>query len=110
MQFCKTASAAAAVLLLAAASQAQETVSLSNAPNREVWRGETSGSQAGLSLDRGEVSAGDNRRDLIAGSPGWNANTGRVYVIFSGAPRGAQLSFADEDGHIRSGGAAGDAG
>jgi len=108
MQFCKTVSAAAAsVLLLASAAIAQETVSLSSSANREVWRGETSGSQAGLSLDRGEVSAGDTRRDLIAGTPGWNSNTGRVYVIFSGAPRGAQLSFGNAD-VIISGGAAGD--
>src|SRR3954471_4024233 len=78
----------ATIVLIAGAAEAQqERVLLSNAANREVWRGETSGSQAALYLDRGDLNAGDDRRDLIVGAPAFNSNTGRVYVVYSGPLR-----------------------
>jgi hypothetical protein len=39
---------------------------------------------AGTSLDQGDVGGGDNRRDLIIGSPGAN-NVGRVSIFFGAA-------------------------
>src|SRR5690242_16115411 len=90
----------AAVLLMslaAAGANAQETVNLSSSTNREAWRGETTGSQAGASLDRGDVSAGDNRRDLIVGAPGWSSSRGRVYVVFSGPVRGGEQALSTAD-------------
>jgi len=108
MQFQKTgAITAVAILLIAASAAAQETVSLSDSANREAWRGEGTGAQTALSLDRGDVSAGDSRRDMIVGAPGWNANTGRVYVVFSGPLRNGQFSLSGAS-QILSGAAAGD--
>ena len=75
--------------------------------HREAWRGETAGSQAGLWLDRGDVGTGDNRRDLIVGAPGWNANRGRVYVIFGSVVRYGEVGLSSAD-VILSGNAAGD--
>jgi hypothetical protein len=100
--------AGAAVFLLAVPGAcAQETVSLASSSNREAWRGQTAGSLAGFSLDRGDVSAGDSRRDLIVGAPGWSADRGRVYVVFAGPIRGGEnsLSLADV---ILTGASAGD--
>jgi hypothetical protein len=86
----------AALAVTASTANAQSTVFLANdSTTREVWRGETAGSEAGLSLDRGDVSAGDGRRDLIVGAPGWNASTGRVYVVFAGPVRRGQTSLAN---------------
>ncbi|HXT29354.1 MAG TPA: FG-GAP-like repeat-containing protein [Vicinamibacterales bacterium] len=79
----KAMAAAATIVLIAGSAAAQEQVLLSSAADREVWRGETAGSQAALSLDRGDVST-DQRRELIVGAPAWNSNTGRVYVVLSG--------------------------
>ena len=98
---------AAAILVVASRAAAQETVSLSDSANREVWRGEGAGAQAASSLDRGDVSAGDSRRDLIVGAPGWNANTGRVYVVFSGPLRTGEFALSGAS-QILSGAAAGD--
>jgi len=106
-QFRKVTTTGAAILLIASGAAAQETVSLASAANREVWRGETAGAQAGLSLDRGEVSAGDQRRDFIAGAPSWNSSTGRVYVVFSGPIRTGQQSLGNAS-VILTGAAAGD--
>ena len=107
----RNVAAAAATLLLwtssASAQNAQVTINLSNSANREVWRGETAGSKAGTSLDRGEVGAGDTRRDLIVGAPGWNTNTGRVYVHFAGPVLGGEVSFAQAS-VILTGAASGD--
>jgi hypothetical protein len=94
MQFLRCVFAGISVVMVCATGAgAQETVSYATTTNREAWRGETSGSQAGLSLDRGDVSAGDSRRDLIVGAPAWGSNTGRVYVVFSGAIRGGEQSL-----------------
>src|SRR5262245_54267487 len=106
-QFHRVTTTGAAILLIASGAGAQETVSLASAGNREVWRGETAGAQAGLSLDRGEVSAGDQRRDFIAGAPSWNSSTGRVYVVFSGPIRTGQQSLGNAS-VILTGAAAGD--
>ncbi|MGH9309642.1 MAG: FG-GAP-like repeat-containing protein, partial [Vicinamibacterales bacterium] len=98
----------ASFVMTAGGAAAQSTVFLVNdSTTREVWRGETGGSQAGLSLDRGDVGAGDSRRDLIAGAPGWNSQTGRVYVVFAGPVRRGQVSFANANA-ILTGGAPGD--
>ncbi|MGH9374131.1 MAG: integrin alpha, partial [Vicinamibacterales bacterium] len=111
MQVSRTAAAAAAaaaVFLSASVAAAQSTTLLANASeNREVWRGETAGSAAGLSLDRGDVHSGDSRRDLIVGAPGWGSQAGRVYVIFGGAVRRGQVSLSNANA-ILTGGAAGD--
>src|SRR5262245_30328888 len=108
MQFFRVSEAAVAImLLLAAGATAQETVNLSSASNREVWRCEASGAQTGLSMDRGEVSAGDTRRDFIAGAPAGNASPGRVYSVFSGPLRTGQQSLGNAN-VILSGAAAGD--
>ena len=108
MQFVRgVVTGSAIVMLFATGVRAQETVAFGSAANREEWRGQTSGSQAGLSLDRGDVSAGDSRRDLIVGAPGWNSNTGRVYVVFSGAIRGGEQSLAQAH-YIVTGASAGD--
>ena len=108
MQFLQRVFAAVSIFTLCTAGvYAQETVSYATSTNREDWRGQTPGAQAGLSLDRGDVSAGDSRRDLIVGAPGWNANTGRVYVVFSGAIRGGEQSLAGAH-YIVTGASAGD--
>ena len=62
----KVMAAAATIVLIAgsAAAQQQERVFLSSAADREVWRGETAGSQAALSLDRGDVST-DHRFEFF---------------------------------------------
>jgi hypothetical protein len=106
MQF-KAMAAAVTIVLIGSSAAAQETVSLSDAANREVWRGEATGAQAAFYLDRGDVSAGDSRRDLIVGAPGWNSNTGRVYVVFSGGLRTGQFALSSASETI-SGAAAGD--
>lgn len=107
MQLRTVLSGATVAVLLATAAAAQETVSFSSSTNREAFRGETTGSQAGISLDRGEVSEGDSRRDLIVGAPGWNSNRGRVYVVFSGPLRPGQNSLGNAEVTI-SGASAGD--
>ena len=89
--------AAAIATFVSATAAAQETVSFSSATHREAWRGETTGSQASISMDRGELSAGDSRRDLIVGAPGWNGGRGRVYVIFSGPIRSGEQSLSIAD-------------
>src|SRR5690242_18316603 len=98
---------ASAILAVASAARAQEAQHLSDPSNREAWRGVGTGAQTALSMDRGEVSAGDTRRDLIVGAPGWNANRGRVYVVFSGPIRTGDMSLANAD-VIISGAADGD--
>jgi hypothetical protein len=98
---------AIAVLLATTTAAAQETVQLSNPAQREVWRGESAGSEAAVYLDRGDLSAADTRRDLIAGAPGWSSQTGRVYVLFSGPIRGGEQSLGGAD-VILTGGAPGD--
>ncbi len=110
MQFSRMAAAAlGAILLTAGEAAAQSTVLLAtDSTNREVWRGETTGSQAGFSLDRGDVSAGDGRRDLIAGAPGWGSQTGQVYVVFGGPVRRGQVAFSTSASVILTGGAVGD--
>jgi hypothetical protein len=109
MQYSRAiAACAAAVLLVTSMATAQETVSYASSANRETRRGETAGSKAGFWLDRGDVSAGDNRRDLIVGAPGWNSNRGRVYVMFAGPVfPGSEVSLAFAE-TILSGAAAGD--
>jgi hypothetical protein len=109
MQYSKViAASAAAVFFLSASATAQETVSFASSSNRESRRGEMSGSQAGLWLDRGDISAGDSRRDLIVGAPAWTSNTGRVYVVFAGPVfPGLEVSLAFAD-TILTGAAPGD--
>ena len=98
MQSFKAVAATAVTILLCAASvAAQETVSLASSTNREAWRGETAGSQAGIWLDRGDVSASDTRRDLIIGAPQWDLATGRVYIEFSGPISGGEQSLSNAD-------------
>ena len=86
MQFRRVITAAGFLTALGAASAAaQPTVYLSiDTPHREVWRGQTNGSAASFSLDRGDLNTGDSRRDMIVGAPGWNNERGRVYVVFGG--------------------------
>jgi hypothetical protein len=95
------------VLLAASAAVGQETVQLSSAIQREVWRGETAGSEAAFYLDRGDLSHADTRRDLIVGAPGWSGQRGRVFVIFGASANGGEQSLANAD-VILSGGLAGD--
>src|SRR5215831_19623796 len=100
MDTCKRIAALATVVLTAAASAAtaQEAVSMASSSSyRQNFRGETTGSNAAVWLDRGEVSAGDSRRDLIVGAPQWQSSTGRVYVMFAGPVLGGEqpLSAAD---------------
>lgn len=95
-----------AAVLQAAAASAQSTVFLSSSTNREVWRGESTGSQFGVYLDRGELS-GDSRKDLIMGAPGWNSSQGRVYVTFSGPVLGGEVPAANAP-VILTGGSVGD--
>ncbi len=100
--------AAIVVLLGTGAAEAQETVHLGSATQREAWRGESAGSEAAISLHRGEVSSGDTRPDLIVGAPGWDSDKGRVYVLFGGRPvRGGVHSLEAADA-ILNGGAPGD--
>ena len=96
----------AALLLTTTVASAQTTVFLSSPTNREVWRGESAGAGFGTYLDRGELS-GDSRRDLVMGSPTWNANQGRVYVTFSGPVLGGEVA-ASTAPVILTGGSAGD--
>jgi len=87
MRLCKRIFGVATVGLILVATQtasAQDAVSFATSSNRQTFRGETAGSNAGVWLDRGEVSNGDSRRDLIVGAPQWQSSTGRVYVVFSG--------------------------
>jgi hypothetical protein len=98
---------AAFILAMANGAPAQESQPLSNSTHREAWRGVGDGAQTALSLDRGDVSAGDSRRDVIVGAPGWNANRGRVYVEFSGPINSGEQSLGNAD-VIISGVAAGD--
>ena len=98
---------AVTILLAASAASAQETVSYGSTSNRQAWRGETAGSQAGFYLDRGEVNSSDNRRDLIVGAPGWQADRGRVYVVYGGPVFGGQQPLSSADA-IFTGVAAGD--
>jgi hypothetical protein len=79
------------LVLAATTASAQTPVFLSSSTNREVWRGESAGAGFGTYLDRGELS-GDSRRDLIIGSPTWNANQGRVYITFSGPVLGGEIA------------------
>jgi FG-GAP repeat protein/VCBS repeat protein len=58
-------------------------------------------------MDRGEVSAGDSRRDLIVGAPSWTSSTGRVYVVYAGPIRGGEQPLANADA-IFTGAAPGD--
>ena len=108
MKFYRTAAALAATFfVMSSGAWAQETVALSDSANRQSFRGETAGSQAGVWLDRGEVSAGDSRRDLIVGAPAWQTNTGRVYVVFAGPVLGGEQPLSAADA-IFTGAAAGD--
>jgi len=86
---------AAAIVMMATGVWAQETVSLASASNREAWRGETAAAQTAVWMDRGDVSGGDFRRDLIIGAPGWSANRGRVYVLFSGPTHTGESSLSN---------------
>jgi len=98
MELCKRiATVSTAILLVAAAAPAQEAVSLASSTYRQNFRGETAGSNAGVWLDRGEVSAGDSRRDLIVGAPQWNGSTGRVYVAFAGPVLGGEQALSAAD-------------
>ena len=102
------AAAVATVLMTATWARAQPTVFFATeTDHREMWRGETTGSQAGFSLDRGDVHAGDDRRDLIVGAPGWQSQTGRVYVNFGGLVRRGEVSFSSSEAKL-TGAAAGD--
>ncbi len=102
------AAAVATVLMTATWARAQPTVFFATeTDHREMWRGETTGSQAGFSLDRGDVHAGDDRRDLIVGAPGWQSQTGRVYVNFGGLVRRGEVSFSASEAKL-TGAAAGD--
>ena len=102
------ARAAAALLLSATVASAQLTIELANDPNNlEIWRGATAGERAATWLDRGEVSAGDSRRDLIITAPLWAGSTGRVYVVFGGPILRGDNSLSSAS-VIISGAAAGD--
>ena len=107
-QVLRVLAGALAVLCTTREARAQQTVLLSGDPNhREIWHGETSGSQTGLNLDRGDVGAGDSRRDLITGAPGYDSNRGRVYVNLSGPIRRGDNSFAAAEVNL-TGGSVGD--
>ena len=102
------AAAVATVLMTATWARAQPTVFFATeTDHREMWRGETMGSQAGFSLDRGDVHAGDDCRDLIVGAPGWQSQTGRVYVNFGGLVRRGEVSFSSSEAKL-TGAAVGD--
>ena len=84
------------MVLAAGVATAQQTVSLDSTANREVWQGDTTGSQFGMYLDRGDLN-GDARNDLIVGAPGWSSSTGRVYAVFGGPVRGGTVPVSNAD-------------
>ena len=80
-----------AAIVLAAAPAAAQNLDLGAGHADQIWRGTQNGANAGLWLDQGPVGAGDNRRDLIIGSPGGASVAGAVYVLYGGPVRSGEF-------------------
>jgi hypothetical protein len=89
--------AATVVGFSVSAAGAQTAVNIVAEGSQQRWRGVEAGSAAGTSLDRGAISAGDNRGDLIIGAPSDSSMPGRVYIIVGGPVRTGELMLSKAD-------------
>ena len=96
-----------AILLLSYTAALAQTINLTGGNAEQIWHGTATGSNAGLYLDLGAVSGGDNRSDLIIGAPGNASVVGKVYIVFGGPVRSRVLNLSSADA-ILTGAAAGD--
>src|SRR3954454_3376238 len=74
-----------------------QDIDLSRGDADLVLRGKEANAGAGLWMDRGAMSRGDGRRDLVIGAPGAAGILGHVYVLYGGPVRSGDLSLSTSD-------------
>ena len=87
----------AVLTLLISYTPAWAQTDINLVPSEQVWRGVSAGALAGTWLDQGAMNAGDQRRDLIVGSPGSGAVPGRVHIIVAGQVGSGETSLSSAD-------------
>ena len=80
---------------------------IANGGTDQIWYGTSANSIAGWWLDKGALSSGDDRADLIIGAPGAASDPGHVYVYFGGPLATGLISLSTADA-VLTGSQAGD--
>jgi hypothetical protein len=80
---CLRATLLALTWVAAAAEAKAQDIDLDSPGHAQILRGTPAG-EAGAWLDAAAVGEADDRKDLIVGSPGWSAGTGRISILFKG--------------------------
>src|SRR5687767_13634639 len=92
--------AAAAFLALCAGTARAQDIDLAAGQTELTFKGIEANANAGLWVDRGALSQGDSRRDMIIGAPGIAGLLGHVYVIYGGPVRTGDLVLSSADAVI----------
>jgi len=94
-----TTGVAACLALCAGTARAQD-IDLAAGQTELTYKGIEANANAGLWVDRGALSQGDSRRDMIIGAPGIPGLLGHVYVIYGGPVRTGDLVLSSADAII----------